>query len=282
MSGATDAGKRLYDESVRTLNVIGPLALKVSKQAAGKPTDRQGTLASLIFMKVCAHSRSIIALTESLMFDHSAIIASSRMVLEGMTMFFYIRETVDHKVWSLRDLVLRLHITTLQITGMRAFRSKDSLMSFTEGRHALISQIRAHPLYRTLNEEQRKKITSGNEIFVGGMRKAAMNTGAWSDEAMFTSVYSYLSSHAHSAPLSFVSLQRLYVDYHKPVDYQFGLAAFGIEIANGCLRRTTLRYLDDVVGKYPEIAAAFDKAVVDQQREDDNNFGVVFNAKMQS
>jgi hypothetical protein len=273
----SNEGKKIYDTAFQSLSEIGPFALQVSKAFRGKPADRRGQLASVVFGKICTHARSVVTLTESIMFDHSAIIAVSRMVVEGMTMFFYLRQEVNDEMWALRDLVLRLHVTTTQVMGMRSHKPKEAYKEYEDGKKALIKQIKTHPLYRTFGPEQQERMIRGGEIFIGGMRRAAMQTGAWTEE-MFVGTYAYLSSHAHSAPLSFFNIQRVGVNPHNPVDYQYGLAGFGIEITAGCLRRTTLRFLDDCLEMHPEMADEFSKPFVDAQREHDNHYGILFDA----
>jgi hypothetical protein len=278
-STADGEGRKIFNSSIDNLATVGGLSIHVSSVCKGMPTTRGGSMASMVHGKMIAHARSIGAIARSSMFDHSGILDLARMIMEGMTAFFYLREPVHDDEWKLRELILRLHATTVQI---RSFRGRVALdrevqaAGYRAGQESLREQIRSNPHFAKLVPEAQEKLLNGNDIFVGGMRRAAEKTGAYAT-GQFDALYSYLSQHSHSAPLSFFSYERVGVDFMNPADYQFGLAGMGIELAAMCLRRTSLRHLDDSLQFNPKLASEFHAGMLNKQRELDNNYGVLFN-----
>lgn len=275
---ANGEGRKIFTRAIDNLAIVGGLSIQVSLVCKGAPTTRGGAMASMVHGKMIAHARSIGAITRSPLFDHSGILDLARMIMEGMTAYFYLREAVDDDEWKLRELILWLHATTVQVRSFRgrvALDRSEQAAGYRAGRESLREQIRNNPRFAKLFPEAQEKLLNGNDIFVGGMRRAAEKTGAFAD-GQFDALYSYLSQHSHSAPLSFMSYERVGVDFMNPADYQFGLAGMGIELAAMCLRRTSLRHLDDGLQVTPKLAVEFHAGMLNKQRELDNNYGVVF------
>lgn len=268
--------RKLFDKSLSNLATVGGFAIYVSAMFRGQSTTPANSLASMVHGKMIAHSRSIGAITRPSLVDHSGVLALARMIVEGMITLFYLREPVDESTWALRHLVLRLHATTIQIRSFRGrVSSEEQAAGYRAARESLLTQIKANSRFALLLPEQQERILGGQEIFVGGMRRAAQKTGAFGKE-MFDAIYAYLSSHSHSAPLSYMSYKRVSVDYRNPVDYQYGLAGLGIEVAAPCLRRATLRFLDDCLQEHPELEKKLRADFVKEQREEDNHYDVLF------
>jgi len=82
-------------EQIDRLGSLGGFANHVSMALTGLPTSTSGMLASMVFAKCCAHARSIGAIAlQSSMFDHHAIMALARMIMEASTMIAYLLDPV--------------------------------------------------------------------------------------------------------------------------------------------------------------------------------------------
>jgi hypothetical protein len=125
---------------------------------------------------------------------------------------------------------------------LRATQPRSSYEDVLNGRDMLKQQLEANAFFRTLQEGQRNYILSGEQVYVGGMRAAATRAAGWREE-QFLSLYSYLSSHAHSAPLSFVRFGRQEINYANPSGAQLSMAALALSIAEFCLLRVSMHYL---------------------------------------
>lgn len=240
---------------------MGGFANHVSMAQAGLPTTVAGELASMVFAKMCAHARSIGAISQSSMFDHSAILALTRMLVEASTMHAYLREDVDEDVWAFRYLTLRLHDTETRIKFIRGLGDTGDLRAL---RCELQDELKKHPSFSMLPSEQQKRLLSGEEAFVGGMRRAA-GTGMGWDSDRFTSLYGYLSAHTHTTPMSYTRVRDHQIDYLSPSAVQLEHATLALEVAVACLRRIVLR----VVDRRPEQLHLYHPELLASWREED-------------
>jgi hypothetical protein len=256
-----DAAKQ-FEDALADLATIGGFSNMVSIELRGSPTDRQGELASMVHGKMCAHARSIGAVAQSPMFDHSAIVSLSRMIVEGLTMYVYLKQFVPEPVWALRQSVLKLHDTTARITLFRAYRKKSDYQDLRDGRDELIRELKANAAFADLPEDQRTSLRNGSVIFVGGMRRAAREAG-WKEDR-FTAMYGYLSAHVHGAPMSYFRTREHGVDYYAPSEAQKAIAATAITIATACLRRASLRQVAEIDWRaHAVFAASVDDFIAD-------------------
>lgn len=191
------------------LSVLGGFANDVSNNQRGLPTTIAGSLSSMVFAKCCAHARSIGAISkQSSMFDHHAIMALARMIMEASTMIAYLLDPVEPDEWEFRYILLRLHDTVARIKLVRGFELQaDDLKA---GRDQIKGELEAHPTFLKLAEDRRKRMAGGEEMFAIGMRSVATRIMGW-NERQFNGVYAYFSAHTHSAPMSFMLVQKLTV-----------------------------------------------------------------------
>lgn len=235
-----------FRAQVDALAVLGGFANHVSMSQTGLPTTTSGSLASMVFAKSCAHARSIAAIAvESPMFDHHAVMSLTRMILEAATMTAYLLDPVSEEEWQFRYTLLRLHDTVARIKLLRSFGTpSDDLRA---GRDALKAELVSSPIFKSLPEDRRKRLLTGEEMFAMGMRAVATKIMGW-DERQFTGVYAYFSAHTHSAPMSFVRMADHNVDYYQPSRAQIEILALSMEVSIACLRRAMLRTID----RHPE------------------------------
>jgi len=226
------------------LAILGGFANHVSVNQTGLPTTTAGSLSSMVFAKCCAHARSIGAISlQSSMFDHHAIMALARMIVEASTMIAYLLDPVEPEEWELRHTLLQLHDTVARIKLLGGFEQPaDDLRA---GRETLRAALHANPLFDHLPEDRQKRLLGGEEMFAIGMRAVATRIMGWNDR-QFNAVYAYLSSHAHSAPMSFMRMKDHKIDYFFPSETQAQILALSMEVTIACLRRSMLRMIDRV------------------------------------
>ena len=222
-----------FRAQIDALAVLGGFANHVSMSQSGLPTTKSGSLASMVFAKSCAHARSIAAIAvESSMFDHHAIMSLTRMILEAATMTAYLLDPVCEEEWQFRYALLRLHDTVARIKLLRSFSTtSDDLRA---GRDALKAELASSPILQSMPDDRRKRLLSGEEMFVMGMRAVATKIMGW-DETQFTGVYAYFSAHTHSAPMSFVRMADHGIDYYQPSSAQIDILALSMEVSIACL-----------------------------------------------
>ncbi len=252
-----------FEEKMSRLAVLGGFANHVSMNLAGLPTTKNGELASMVFAKSCAHARSIGAIAiESPMFDHHAIMSLARMILEASTMIAYLLDPVDEEQQRFRYTVLKLHDTVNRLKLLRGFGAEAD--DLRRGRDELKLEIVSSSAFSELAEDRKKRVLSGEEIYVIGMRAVSKKIMGWNEEN-FSSVYAYLSAHAHSSPMSYMRMREHEIDYYFPSEAQYDILSLSMEVAEACLRRSMLRMIDC----HPERIDDYNIHLLKDAREDD-------------
>jgi hypothetical protein len=257
---------KIFAEALNDLATVGGFSNHVSQMLTGLPAEgRADELASMVHAKMSAHARSIGALCQSSMFDHSAIVGLARMMIECMTTFFYLKEKLSPDEWSLRWLILSLHDTVSRIKLMRAWRPKVAYADLTAGRASLVEEIKRSTVFRGLVAEQQERLLTGEEIFVGGMRRAATRAAGWREET-FAAIYNYFSVHVHSAPMSYMRMRSQKIDYLDPSTTQIALAVMAIAVARDSLRRVSVHRLNECP---PELLKKMEGDLLSKIRRED-------------
>jgi hypothetical protein len=232
----------VLDNSLKDFHRVIDFGLRVSLRLRGQPTDDAGYFASIIHTKMSTNAISMETLCRSEILDHSAVMTICRMIIEGMTLFYYLIEKVEDIQWQCRELVLKLHDSCARIKLLRAHLRKDEYQDISDERKSLQAELNKNSYFQMLPVEQQKKLLTGEHIFVGGMRAAATRAAGWREEN-FIALYNYFSSHSHSAPMSFMRFNQHKVDFSEPSEIQRNMVAMAINVAEFCLLRATMHRL---------------------------------------
>jgi hypothetical protein len=119
----------------------------------------------------------------------------------------------------------------------------DKFRTTIEAHRKSISSI---PLFAALDEKRRKRLLSGEEPYIKGKAEVARSAG-WQDDD-FKAIYKFLSSHAHSAPVSFFRTNES-PDLAASSDYQYISAGQALEYATGALGTAC----EQMFSLYPEL-----------------------------
>jgi hypothetical protein len=240
-------------------------AMKVSMAAIGERTTTAGEWASIVFAKMCINAISARALAANAIFDHIAIVTICRIIMESMTLYFYLHEEVEPEQARCRELALTLHDTTSRIKLMRVWQAKEQYGDLIAGQESLRAKLQTNSFFTTLLPEQKKRLLSGEQFYVGGMIAAAIRAG-W-QKHQFIGFYNYFSAQAHAAPMSFIRFKQHSADFFEPSEAQQSLVGIAINIAEMCLLRVTMRHLSLSPGAKTKLSEAevakFEKQAVD-------------------
>jgi len=242
---------------LKDLPKVIDFALRVSMALRGRPTTTAGESASIIHTKMTINAISAERVSTNNLFDHSAVISICRMVMEAMTLYFYLSEAVDADQWQCRELVLRLHDTSARIKLMRGFKEEQDYEDLLTGKASLRSEIQSNSFFRTLPPKQQKTALAGGQIYIGGMTAAATRAAGW-QEKRYLSFYNYFSAHSHSAPMSFMRFGKHNINFSEPSEAQRGAAATVLNVAACCLLRVTMHYLRTA----PDAERSFEKSEI--------------------
>lgn len=184
--------------------------------------------------------------------DHSSIAALARNLLEALLMFLYITDlAASEEEWLLRRAVLELHDCTARYRMLKDLGDGDTdeAKEFRGKIDPLKSTISSNPNFQGLNADRQKRLLTGQELYVGGLRAAVKAAGL--DVDHFNGMYAALSVHSHCAPASF------YRSVHNPDEPVFATPPEYTYLASG----VALEYATEPLGLacermfqlYPEI-----------------------------
>jgi hypothetical protein len=231
LAEATESFRRVVDFSMRVSLVLN-----------GAPATEQTELSSFVHTKMCITGASIEHMLRARLNDHSAIIALCRMIMEASVLFMYLQEAVGDDEWACRYLSLKLHDTVNRIKLMRAYQNLDEQADLRKGREEPIEQLKTNAFFKSLPEEQAKRLLTGDHFYIRGVRKAVEKSAHWDGEK-YMSLYSYFSSHAHSAPMSFFRMRQHGISFSDPAEFQMVVVVSALSVAEYSLLKATLGHL---------------------------------------
>ena len=145
-----------------------------------------------------------------------------------------------------------------------AWTTNSDYGELTGNRLRIIDEVKLNASYRQLDNKQQSRLLTGRKSSL----EACVGLPATPDGMTTPSsqLYNYLSVQSHTAPMSYLRMASHAVGYYKPSRYQYGVAAFAIEVATPCLHRVTVRYLDDYLQRHPETLRQFQQEFLNQMR----------------
>jgi hypothetical protein len=174
--------------------------------------------------------------------DHISIAALARAAIEACVMIHYVSEQdVSDSEWSLRTAILRLHDTTTRYRMFKSFHEEEA-RQFRVGIDEIRAEVRTHPLYKSHSPKEEEKLLSGQAIYLGGLRSVVKRIG-WDIEE-FDATYAYLSSQAHSAPVSFLRTEQYGTDFEAPSGQQLMLSAVAMRHASSAIDDASRRMIE--------------------------------------
>jgi hypothetical protein len=234
--------RRWVRAALESLHEVVDFSLRVSLALNGQPTTRQGEFASIEHAKISINGTSIEQAAKGPLFDHSAIISLSRMIMEGGVLFHYLLEAVPEDEWKCRYLCLRLHDTTNRIKLMRGLQQSNEHIDLRNGKEQLKKELQQNTFFKSLPEERSKNLLSGEHFYIRGVNAAVEKSG-WNTEK-YLALYSYFSSHAHSAPMSFFRVREHNVSFSDPSEAQSAATVTALSVAEYSLLKATLLHLN--------------------------------------
>lgn len=225
---------------------------RIFKEVGAKKDDQRRFWANLLFHRFSLIGLSLLHLClpevrdrkrksekDVCFLDHTSICAVGRTFVEAGIMHLYISElSVSQEEWLFRRSILELADWTSRYrmtNDLKRFSHDDGDMKdakqYKERMEEIRSFLRADPIFQSLNVERQNKVLSGQELYLHGLRAAVREAGLNVHE--FNIMHALLSSHAHSAPISFY---RSVVDPNEPVyglvsDYQYNISGNALTYA---------------------------------------------------
>jgi hypothetical protein len=230
------------------------IAIVVSKAAAGREPSGHIVMASYVFTRMCVAADSLlyvlqrdIGKSKEVTLDHYSIGVLARNIIESTLMFHYLSEDgVSEEEWQLRRGILNLHDATLKVRLWKSLGSKEQYDGWKTTMEEMRESLKGHSAFKVIDAERQKKLLSGQEIYVKGMRSIVKLVGF--DEGYFDGMYAYLSSQVHISPSSFYRTEKR-LSFNKPASYQYYFASYAVAHARTYLLGSAIRLAesDDIV-----------------------------------
>jgi hypothetical protein len=227
------------------------LASRVSKAIGGRFVSERVGWSQWMHLRLCIAADSLIRVAslqdriencEVCTLDQSTIASISRGMIEAAVMIAYMTDqSLTDPQWKLRRLIICLHDATTRYKMFKGWKDDAEAAAHFENRKQLRADIESVDKFKSLPEDRRSKLLSGQEVYLLGLR-SVLRLMDW-DKDDFNSVYAYLSSHAHSSPVSFIRLNEHGVDFLKPTKAKYGIGGFALERARSVLKFATRQIL---------------------------------------
>jgi hypothetical protein len=162
--------------------------------------------------------------------------------MEGSVFYQYLMQQVEKDEWACRSLCLKLHDTTNRIKLMRGFQKAEKHADGRVGRNELLQKLKENSYFKSLPKERAARLLSGEHFFIRGVGSAVKRSGWNSNKYM--ALYSYFSSHAHSAPMSFFRFRQQKVRFRDPSDAQLSAMVTALSVAEYGLLKASLLHLN--------------------------------------
>jgi len=137
---------------------------------------------------------------------------------------------------------------------MRGFQSENEYADLTQGRDELKKKLEANAYFKTLAPERARALLTGEHFYVRGVNAAAEKCVGWNFRK-YLALYSYLSAHSHTSPMSFFRMKKHKVNFSDPSEAQRAAVGTALGVAEYCLLNTSLAYLDT----QPDVRQTFDR-----------------------
>jgi len=265
MAQQMDSKEDLFIEGCRSFEKATQAAVKVSGSRLGiEHTGRQNRILTA-FAKMISHAMTIQliynharGLDDNYGFlDHFSIATLTRSVIDSAIMALYLSEPSLSKVeWDLRRQVLFLHdLTNRKRFLTAAYKSQNNTESekdkreYKEAKTRIVNQILKCCTELTMSEERTLELSKGQLVFQNGVRGAIREAGL--DVVQFDFLYTYLSNHVHSHPVSLMRAKQHNISFERPSDFQFGMCGLCLE--------SGAQYLDAATARVEAFTGHFDR-----------------------
>ncbi|MFY9839393.1 MAG: hypothetical protein WAK55_23535 [Xanthobacteraceae bacterium] len=155
--------------------------------------------------------------------------------------------------WEVRRAILNLHDCTLKVRFFKGLDSDEQYKNWKATMEEIRQSLRGHPAFKTIDADRQKKLLTGQEMYVRGLRSTLTLVGFEDD--YFDGMYAYLSSQVHTSPSSFYWTEKR-LTFGKPAGYQYYFASYAVAHARMLFLQSAIRLAesDDAVRKKLEPA----------------------------
>jgi len=196
-----------YIQSLRRLKRCWGDAISTSDQARAIHAGERRYWSSILLVRVCLTTRSLMRLCPDLDFpdpimhwDFASAASITRNLFECGMFFLYFTKPVEPEEWRTRLNLMQLRDCTERMEMFRAFGADAQVRGFEDQASDLKKRLSENSYFQSLDAKFQKQLLQGKRASLFTLRELA--TEFIQDEGVWW-VYQALSSNIHSQPFSF-------------------------------------------------------------------------------
>lgn len=195
-----------YKKGLEIFRKSAHQAIELHAQARQMPFQGIAPSARLLFARLCIICISILRVCPKLegeneVWDFASIALLSRSLFESIMFFEYFCETSGPDEWLAKMLLLNLHDRCDRVRLFTAMNKPEDVDGFTKEAEVLRDLLKQNSFFAGLAEKRRKELLNGYAAAFLNLRE--MGNRFSPNEDTWT-VYDFLSTYAHSFPVSFM------------------------------------------------------------------------------
>lgn len=175
----------------------------ISYKLHNTSADTEGAWGSFLLYRLCVNGDTLVTTWKSQPgIDHYAVAVLARSMIEtGIMLMYIMEEGLSEDERKLKRDVLHLHDCISRLRLFKAAGDKDEADNGRKISEELRDRIKANPVYATFEADHKKKLLTGEVLYLRGIRTAAINAGASKD--WFEVMWVTQSAFIHPTPFGF-------------------------------------------------------------------------------
>jgi hypothetical protein len=211
---------------------------------------QQHAYAFKMLKKLCLTSYSLTVLIDDFegkprdSLDHGSVAVLCRTIIDTVIMFWYLSEQISAEEWEFRLAVMNLHDSTSRVRlfkGLIPERAEQHRLQ----RARFKKVLEENAVFRKRKRQDRDRLLGGQMLYVNGMRSLLPQMNF--NEEYYDGIYSYLSSHVHSLPISYFRDDDPITYYFPSVFVGYALHHAWTMIARAALREVEVSAIETEV-----------------------------------
>ncbi|SFS10859.1 hypothetical protein SAMN05421771_1858 [Granulicella pectinivorans] len=195
-----------YSKGLETFRKIVLQAIRLHAKVREMPFQGVAPSARLLFARLCFISVSLARICPKLenekdIWDFATIALLSRSLFESIMFFEYFCETSGPDEWMAKMYLLNLHDRCDRIRLFTAMDKPLDVAGFTGEAEILRGLLRNNPFFAGLEAKRQKELLKGYKAAFLSLREMG---NKFSPDADSWVIYDFLSTYAHSLPVSFM------------------------------------------------------------------------------
>ncbi|HAT9050342.1 TPA: hypothetical protein JBB55_15130, partial [Legionella pneumophila subsp. pneumophila] len=171
--------------------------------------SQQHFYSSVLFTKMCVTAKTLLSVLpdrEDGHWDYASAASLTRNIIECYLIFYYLCiDKISKSEWGCRWNIFNLHDCKARISLYEKLGIKNGIDKFQETVKDLENRLNKNKYFLSLPDKQQKEFLKGKKPLMVSQDDLVVKMGL--NKNTFRGLYEFLSSQAHSFPLSFYKMK---------------------------------------------------------------------------